>query len=134
MPLGRPGSICRIFCLTRSITSRAFSPWRMTMMPAPASPVPSRSEAPRRLSGSEEQQVLDLLNSERFADRAVPEVHATLLDEGISSLDENSVLVKNSRSSEGLTLMRDLVVALPEGIFHYASRKYNEMERWVKIE
>lgn len=26
------------------------------------------------------------------------------------------------------------VVALPEGIFHYASRKYNEMERWVKIE
>jgi len=26
------------------------------------------------------------------------------------------------------------VVALPEGIFHYASRKYNEMERWVKID
>jgi branched-chain amino acid transport system permease protein len=26
------------------------------------------------------------------------------------------------------------VVALPEGIFHYLSRKYNEMERWVKIE
>jgi len=26
------------------------------------------------------------------------------------------------------------VVALPEGIFHYASRKYNEIERWVRIE
>jgi branched-chain amino acid transport system permease protein len=26
------------------------------------------------------------------------------------------------------------VVGLPEGIFHYLSRKYNEMERWVKIE
>ena len=26
------------------------------------------------------------------------------------------------------------VVALPEGIFHYLSRKYNETERWVKIE
>ena len=26
------------------------------------------------------------------------------------------------------------VVALPEGIFHYLSRKYNEMERWVRIE
>jgi len=26
------------------------------------------------------------------------------------------------------------VVALPEGIFHYLSRKYSEMERWVKIE
>lgn len=26
------------------------------------------------------------------------------------------------------------VVALPEGLFHYGSRKYNEIERWVKIE
>jgi branched-chain amino acid transport system permease protein len=26
------------------------------------------------------------------------------------------------------------VVALPEGIFHYLSRKYSEMERWVKLE
>jgi branched-chain amino acid transport system permease protein len=26
------------------------------------------------------------------------------------------------------------VIALPEGIFHYLSRKYSEMERWVKIE
>ena len=26
------------------------------------------------------------------------------------------------------------VVALPEGIFHYASRKYNEMERWARID
>jgi branched-chain amino acid transport system permease protein len=26
------------------------------------------------------------------------------------------------------------VVALPEGIFHYLSRKYNETERWVKLE
>ena len=26
------------------------------------------------------------------------------------------------------------VVGLPEGIFHYLSRKYSEMERWVRIE
>ena len=26
------------------------------------------------------------------------------------------------------------VVALPEGIFHYLSRKYNETERWVRLE
>jgi len=26
------------------------------------------------------------------------------------------------------------VVALPEGIFHYLSRKYGEMERWVGLE
>ncbi len=50
-PAGRPGSIWRIFSLTRSMTSSAFSPWRMTMMPETASPVPSRSETPRRMSG-----------------------------------------------------------------------------------
>ena len=33
------------------MTSSAFSPWRMTMMPETASPVPSRSETPRRRSG-----------------------------------------------------------------------------------
>lgn len=44
---------------------------------------PTERPSPRRLSGPEEQQVLDLLNSDRFADRAVPEVHATLLDEGV---------------------------------------------------
>lgn len=26
------------------------------------------------------------------------------------------------------------IIGLPEGIFHYLSRKYNEMERWVRIE
>ena len=26
------------------------------------------------------------------------------------------------------------VVALPEGIFHYGSRKYSQIERWVKVE
>jgi branched-chain amino acid transport system permease protein len=25
-------------------------------------------------------------------------------------------------------------VGLPEGIFHYLSRKYNQFERWVKVE
>jgi len=42
--LRSPGSICLIFFFTRSITSSAFSPWRMTMMPETTSPVPSRSE------------------------------------------------------------------------------------------
>jgi len=51
IPLGRPGSISLMRFLTRSMTSRAFSPWRMTMMPDTASPVPSRSDTPRRRSG-----------------------------------------------------------------------------------
>jgi len=37
----------------------------------------------RRLSVREEQQILTYLTSERFMDLSVPEVHATLLDEGV---------------------------------------------------
>jgi len=38
--------------------------------------------SPRALQPCERDLVLDQLNSERFADTAVPQVHATLLDEG----------------------------------------------------
>jgi putative transposase len=40
------------------------------------------TNAPRALHTAERQLVLDQLNSERFADMAVPQVHAVLLDEG----------------------------------------------------
>ena len=38
--------------------------------------------SPRRLSEEEERQVLEVLNSERFRDQAVPEAYTVLLDEG----------------------------------------------------
>ena len=41
-----------------------------------------RQRAPRALSNQERQQVLDVLHSERFIDKAPCEVYATLLDEG----------------------------------------------------
>ena len=47
----------------------------------PRSPAGVRS-SPRALSGHERQDVLDVLHEPRFADQAVAEVHATLLDEG----------------------------------------------------
>lgn len=39
--------------------------------------------SPRKLTDQEEQRVLETLNSERFGDQAVPEVYATMLDEGL---------------------------------------------------
>jgi len=49
-------------------------------------PKPAAREKPRRnhrkLSDEEEQRVLDLLTHERFVDEAVPEIYATLLNEG----------------------------------------------------
>src|SRR5919201_207116 len=50
-PGGSPGSMSRILALTRSMTSRAFSPSRMMTMPETASPFPSRWETPLLRSG-----------------------------------------------------------------------------------
>ena len=41
-----------------------------------------KRRSPRKLKVEEEKRVLSSLTSERFMDRSVPEVHATLLDEG----------------------------------------------------
>jgi putative transposase len=54
---------------------------RQATLPAePAAEVPSRPASPRALSQAEEEQVRDLLNSERFQDNAPREVYAELLD------------------------------------------------------
>ncbi len=50
-PGGSDGSISFSRAFTRSITSSAFSPLRITTMPPTASPFPSRSVIPRRISG-----------------------------------------------------------------------------------
>jgi putative transposase len=44
--------------------------------------VPSRPAPPRSLSAVERQEVLDVLHTDRFVDKAPTEVYATLLDEG----------------------------------------------------
>ena len=50
-PGGRPCFNSSSLVFTRSMTFRAFSPWRMTTMPPTTSPWPSRSVSPRRISG-----------------------------------------------------------------------------------
>ena len=49
---------------------------------APATPARPRPAPPRALSAPERRDVVEVLNSERFADKAPVEVWATLLDEG----------------------------------------------------
>jgi putative transposase len=50
--------------------------------PSPVEPKPlPRPE--RALSEGEQQQVLDLLHSERFVDQSPAEVYASMLDEGV---------------------------------------------------
>ena len=50
-PSGSDGLTSSSRCLTRSMTARAFSPWRITTTPPATSPLPSRSLTPRRISG-----------------------------------------------------------------------------------
>ncbi len=50
-PGGRPVSISPILAFTRSMTSRAFCPWRMMTIPETTSPSPSNSATPLRMSG-----------------------------------------------------------------------------------
>lgn len=64
---------CRVLAVSRASYYR----WKER----PDEPAPSRRRPPRKLTQEEENLVLEVLNSERFMDRAVPEVHATLLDE-----------------------------------------------------
>lgn len=56
--------------------------YRRLRMPVQG-PKPSRPRPPRALSDEERQEVLDVLHSERFVDKAPATVVATLLDEGV---------------------------------------------------
>ena len=69
---------CRTLGLSRSSLYRADAPTAVAVAPAEPSPRPA---PPRTLSQAEHDQVRELLNSERFQDKAPREVYAELLDE-----------------------------------------------------
>jgi putative transposase len=78
--IGRQAA-CEALAVPRTSFYRAHSaPSAATVIPE-AVPGPKTSP-PRTLDLVEKQQVLQVLNSERFQDQAVREVYATLLDEG----------------------------------------------------
>ena len=54
-------------------------------------PMREKRVSPRALSQEEQRHVLEVVNSERFRDVAPPEVHATLLDEGVYLCSERTI-------------------------------------------
>jgi len=68
---------CRALHVPRASLYRHLRPPREQSDPPAPRPSP-----PRALAPAERQLVLDHLNTERFRDKAPPEVYATLLDEG----------------------------------------------------
>ena len=76
-----------------------------------------RHASPRALAPSETQQVLEILNCERFVDQAPPEVHATLLDEGVYHCSVRTmyrILKANDQVRERRDILRHPSYAKPE--------------------
>jgi putative transposase len=57
----------------------------------PAVPTKAKAPSPRALASSERDVVLEHLRSERFADKAPAQVHATLLEEGVFLCSERTM-------------------------------------------
>jgi putative transposase len=72
---------CSALGLSRATYYRSQAPVS-SPTPASASETRPRKASPRALSDSERRVVLDLVHEARFVDLAVPQVYATLLDEG----------------------------------------------------
>lgn len=72
---------------------------------------------PRRIEGAERQEILEVLNSERFVDTAPAEVYATLLDEGTYLCSERTlyrVLAEQGEARERRDQLRHPSYAKPE--------------------
>ena len=76
------GAACRALGLWRGAPARQRGQARRAAFVGPRARRAARPRPPLALDATENQLVLDTLNSERFADTAPAAVHATLLDEG----------------------------------------------------
>ncbi len=88
-----------------------------------------RPTPPRALTAAERSTVLDVLNSERFADKAPAEVHATLLDQNTyhcSTRTMYRILAANNQVRERRDQLRHPAYAKPELL----AKGPNELWSW----
>jgi putative transposase len=117
------GAACGVVGLPRSTFYRLQQP--VVAIPT-AHPKP---RSPRALSAQEQGTVLDLLNSERFQDRAPREVYATLLDDGIYVCHWSSMyrlLAANQQVSERRDQLAHPTAVKPELV----ARAPNQVWSW----
>lgn len=115
---------CAALGLPRSTFYRLQQP-----LPLPPSQARPKVCSPRALSRTEQQNVLSLLNSERFQEHAPREMYATLLDEGIYVCHWRSmyrILAANQQVSE----RRNQLVHPPAPKPHLVATAPNQLWSW----
>jgi putative transposase len=124
-------ALCQAFGISRSTLYRS---------PKPKAPLNNRPAHHRRLSAQEESCVLETLNSERFRDMAPPEIHATMLDEGLYLCSERTmyrILERNHqtvqrRQSEPRQYTRpELLASRPNEVWSWDITKLKGPRKWT---
>jgi putative transposase len=100
-----------------------------------------RPESPRSLSPDERQEVLDILHTDRFVDKAPYEVYATLLDEGryhcsirtmYRILDENKeVKERRNQLSHAVYHKPELLATAPNQVWSWDITKLLGPVKWT---
>ncbi len=115
---------------------------RSTMYRSPKSEVSLQHHRThhRRLTAQEETSVLETLNCERFRDMAPPEIHTTMLDEGVYLCSQRTmyrILERNHqtvqrRQSEPRTYARpELLASRPNEVWSWDITKLKGPSKWT---
>jgi putative transposase len=101
----------------------------------------ARYPSPLALNPSERQAVLDAVHQERFIDRSVPYIHATLLDEGtyhcsISTMyrilhDVGEVGERRDQATRPAHVKPELCATAPRQVFAWDITKLHGPQKWT---
>jgi putative transposase len=114
---------------------------RQSPAPARPEPVPHRQRhQPRALSTAEQQAILDVLHSDRFADLAPAEVWAILLDEGVYLGSESTfyrllrqageVRERRRQATHPAKVKPELVASTPNAVWSWDITKLRGPAKW----
>ena len=117
---------------------------RHRQSPAPARPEPilhRQRHQPRALSTAEQQAILDVLHSDRFADVAPAEVWATLLDEGVYLGSQSTfyrllrqageVCERRAQATHPAKVKPELVANGPNAVWSWDITKLRGRAKWT---
>jgi putative transposase len=135
VPLSSKTAACRILGKSRATLHRQENP-RPAGMEKPAA---ERAPHPAALSGEEREQVLDVLDSDRFADKSPAQAWAVLLDEGcyycsIRTMyrileSENEVRERRAQASHPPRVRPELVADGPDQVWTWDITKLKSQWR-----